>query len=303
MTMPIINDAPSFSVWVLERLRADKFRPRAWAEMLAESWRQALRIAHAQPALARGARRFAAGLFAATGAALALTAQRHGTRAATRAALPLLVTTASQATDIWLHLGLHRQDTGRPYLYHPALGPANALTAARGWVASWAGARLLTGMPLDDAELALAFAIMFASDTLDGSLARRIGLASPLGRYLDAEADVWAGLMLLLTQIRREQVPEWFLLPFALRWGMPLTLGFLLTLMHAEPVTLPRSSLARAAGTVQAAMSLTGLLASWRAVSPDALTWQRARSLLAKGASALLLAALAAHLRRLLIMS
>jgi phosphatidylglycerophosphate synthase len=300
MTTPTIEDVPSFSVWVLDRLRAGKFRPRAWAALLLEAWAHARLTALAQPALARGARRYAAGLVAATGAALTMTAQRHGARAAARAALPLLAATATQAADIWAHLGLHRRDTGRPYQHHPVLGPANTLTAARGWVASWTWTRLVTGTPLDDAELAVALAFMCATDTADGPLARRTSLASPLGRYLDVEADIWAGLAMLLTQIRRGQVPGWFVLPFALRWGMPLALGFARTFANAEPVVLSGSGVARTAGTIQVALALVGLVASRRAASPDAQLWQRARSVLAMGASALLLAALAGHLRRLL---
>lgn len=299
MATPAISDAPSFSVWVLERLRAGRFRPRAWVGLLAESWAQARVTARAQPALAREAHVFAAGLSAATGAALTVTATRHGGRAAARTALPLLLATASQATDIWAHLGLHRRGNDRPYQYHPTLGPANMLTTTRGWVASWALARLIAGTPLDDAELALAFALLFITDTSDGPVARRTDLASPLGRYLDAEADIFAGLALTLTQIRRGQVPAWFLVAFALRWGAPLALGFGRTFAEADPVALAGSTVARTSGTLQALMSIAGLAGSWRAGQPDAPIWRRTRDGLALAASALLLAAMGGHLRRL----
>jgi phosphatidylglycerophosphate synthase len=268
--------------------------------MLAASWAQGRLTARAQPTLARDARMFAAGLSVATGMATAEAAARHGGRAARRMALPLALATVAQATDIWAHLGLHRCDTAPPYRHYSALGPANMLTAARGWAASWAWARLVAGTPLDDAELALAFALLYTTDSADGSIARRTGLASPLGRYLDAEADISAGLALTLTQIRRGQVPGWFLAAFALRWGAPLALGFARTFAAASPVMLPSSRVARASGAAQALMSLAGLVASCRAGKPDAPAWQRTRDGLALVASALLLATTALHLRWLM---
>lgn len=257
---------PSFSMRVLARLRAEGYQPRAWGRLLADSWAQARATAGAQRDLVRGWRATVGGLGVLTGVALFSTERRYGYGAMWRNAVPLIVANALQAGDIYVHLGLHRGETGQHYA---TLGVANDLTALRCWVAAWMSSRLVAGMPLADDELVLAIALICLTDIADGRVARHLGQTSPLGRYLDGEADLLAWLALTVTQIRRGQVPAWFLGIFGLRWGVPVVVGLARTFAEAQPVALQPSPIARAAGIAQVAMSLAGIIAARQASQPS----------------------------------
>lgn len=294
-------DAPSFSTWVLERLRAGHFRPQAWVDLLAESWQQARQTANANPRLTASWRWLTGGLSLATGLTVATRARRHGPRDAARLGAILSVATLAQAGDVYAHLGLHRPAGPRPYQHYPHLGHANWLTAGRGWVASWLWARLLAGHPLDDGELILALALITATDIADGPVARRLGQASALGRYLDGEADVMVWAALTLTQVRRRQIPGWLAGAFALRWFVPIGVGFCRTFAGAQPVPLVPSALGRASGALQTATQVAGLIGSVRASRSDTVIWQRLRTGLAGVTAGLLVATMAAQVARLVL--
>ena len=288
---------PSFSMRVLAGLRAGGYRPRAWGAMLALSWQQSRDTAQAHPHMVRSWRWLVGGSSAATALMLAVTARRHGGAAALRSAVPLVVATAAQAGDIYVHLGLHRNADGQHYAN---LGAANMLTALRGWVAAWISSRLMSHTPLTDDELLLALVLICATDVADGRVARSLAQTSPLGRYLDAEADVTAWLALTIAQIRCGQVPPWFLWVYALRWGAPMAVGFVRTFAEADPMPLAPSQIARASGVVHVAMAITALVAARRAQRRDAAWWQRSRDALLATTCALLGAATVAQAARLL---
>lgn len=294
-------DGPSFTVGALERLRAGHFRPQAWVDLIAASWQQARATASAQPRLTHSWRWLAGGLSLATALMVATTTQRHGATVAARMGTILSMATVAQAGDIYVHLGMHRPAGSRPWPHYPRLGLANWLTATRGWVASWMWARLLASPPLDDGELLLALTLITATDIADGRVARAWHATSALGRYLDGAADVLVWSALTLTQVRRQQIPAWLASIFAVRWCVPIALGFGRTFAGAQPVALAPSALGRVAGTLQTATQVVGLLGSLRARQPDGPRWQRARTGLAGITAAFLLAALSAQVARLLL--
>ena len=83
------------------------------------------------------------------------------------------------------------------HLPHVTFGPANRISLARGIIIS-----LMAGLVLNMPSEALAGWVVFAMtitalilDGLDGAVARRTGMASPLGARLDGELD---GLMTLV---------------------------------------------------------------------------------------------------------
>ena len=93
------------------------------------------------------------------------------------------------------------------------LGPANAITLARGLaVAAFAGF-LAAPLPLADA-VAWAPAILYAAailpDFLDGAVARATNRVTVLGEILDMEFDCLAMLAVSLLAVRLGKVPGWY---------------------------------------------------------------------------------------------
>jgi phosphatidylglycerophosphate synthase len=252
----------SFSIAVLEQLRADHYRASAWLRMFSASWVQARTTAAAHPSLVSDWRRITGTLSAATILYAMYTAKRHGRFAAWKSAIPLTLATLALSGDQYVHLGLHRQETGELY---PHLGPAMMLTAVRSWVGMGAGSRWLVGMPLTNDEALVALLVILASDMGDGWVARRCRLSSGLGYYLDGEADVISWTALTLTQVQRRLVPAWFLVVHGLRWGLPLALGFRRTFATAKPVMLNHSRMGRVAGASQALLATSAIASSLRA--------------------------------------
>jgi hypothetical protein len=80
-------EKPSFSIIVLEQLRAAHYRPGAWVRMLSTSWIQPRTTAHAHPHLVQEWRRIAGILGTATLGFAVYTGKRHGRSAALKTVL------------------------------------------------------------------------------------------------------------------------------------------------------------------------------------------------------------------------
>jgi phosphatidylglycerophosphate synthase len=254
-------EEPSFSIAVLEQLRAAHYRPSAWLHMLSASWTQARTTATAYPTLVSDWRRLTGTLGAATLLYAVYTAKRLGRSASCKTAIPLTLATLALSGDQYVHLGLHRQETGE---LQPHLGPAMMLTALRSWVGIGVGSRWLAGMPLTNDEALVALLAMLASDMGDGWLARRCHRTSGLGQYLDGEADMLSWTALTLTQVQKGLVPAWFLVVHGLRWGLPLALGFRRTFATARPMMLNHSRMGRVAGASQTLLATSAIASSLR---------------------------------------
>jgi phosphatidylglycerophosphate synthase len=268
-------ETPSFSISVLEQLRAARYRPSAWLRMLSTSWIQARTTARAHSSLVFEWWSTVGMLGTGTLGFAVYTAKRQGRSAAWRSTIPLALATLALTGDQYVHLGLHRQETGELY---PRLGPAMKLTALRSWVGAGVGSRWLVGLPLTNDEALGTLLVMLATDIGDGWLARRCQLSSALGHYLDGEADMISWTALTLAQVRQGLIPVWFLVVHGLRWCLPLALGFSRTFATARPTLPSRSRMGRLAGASQALLAASSLCSSLRSVEerpPHSLSEER----------------------------
>jgi phosphatidylglycerophosphate synthase len=64
--------------------------------------------------------------------------------------------------------------------------------------------------------------MLFMLDGVDGWLARKFGLASEFGEYLDKEADAFLMLVLCLLLYTTGRLGAWVILPGVLRYGFVL---------------------------------------------------------------------------------
>ena len=161
----------------LEQLRRDRYRPRAWATFLDQSFDRASESRTARPALAAQADRWCAYGTAATAVTTALVARRRGSLAP----VSTVAWCMSVAAMLRWHLGMFEGGCGER---HEALTAADALTLARLFAVP------LVAASRDDRILfEVVLAAGACSDALDGRFARRAG-ATRLGSQLDAAADM-----------------------------------------------------------------------------------------------------------------
>ncbi len=167
-----------WSANLLRELRADRFRPEAWARFLAESLDRSEEARQSRPGLTIQARRWRSnGALAWLPAALA--AKRLGW---TSSPLPGgLIWWVGVCKMVDWHLGMAEDPRGSP---RNRLGAADAVTLARFWMVP-----LLPGAGGSRFGLPVLIALGGATDWLDGSLARRRG-TTRLGRDLDTTADL-----------------------------------------------------------------------------------------------------------------
>jgi phosphatidylglycerophosphate synthase len=261
----------SFGALVLQRLREDQFRPRAWVAMLADSWRMSRSRAAELPSLAREWRRLTVVAGMANTLATARMPWRRDPGAAARSATLLLAATATQLADVYVHLGLNRPPNQLDG-HFLNLGLANHLTIARGWLASWIWAARIGGAPLVPGDLAFALTGIVATDVLDGPIARRIYHVTQLGGYLDGEADLVAWLALTMELARRGLIPPPLVGAIVVRWIAPLVTGFMQTFAQAEPVQMEHVAIGRLAGAAHVALTGVALAGSTRSQHPG---WRR----------------------------
>ena len=101
---------------------------------------------------------------------------------------------------------------------HGAFGAANTLTSGR----LLASAALPWTMAIDPLAVAVLALALFALDGVDGWVARKLGLASEFGEYLDKEADAFLMLVLCLLLYASGRLGTWIILPGVLRYAFVL---------------------------------------------------------------------------------
>ncbi|MDX2170387.1 MAG: CDP-alcohol phosphatidyltransferase family protein [Deltaproteobacteria bacterium] len=100
------------------------------------------------------------------------------------------------------------------------MNPANLVTLTRialtpvFVLAVWRASQGASGWPA-----AALFAVIAASDFLDGRVARRLAVASPLGRVLDHAADIGFLLVALITYVALGAAPWWVPASIAASFG------------------------------------------------------------------------------------
>ena len=139
----------------------------------------------------------------------------------------MLLAAVSFAALVW-RCRTHWSPPGR-------FGAANALTAAR-----LLGVLALPSVAAMSPLAVAGFAVtLFALDGVDGWLARRLGLASEFGAYLDKETDAFFMLVLCLLVYTGGRFGAWILLPGLLRYG------FVVFLILAKPPAVKERRSAR----------------------------------------------------------
>ena len=99
------------------------------------------------------------------------------------------------------------------------LGPANAVTLARGVLVAALAATLGEALsPMAGWGVALAGLVAFVLDWVDGKVARRTGWSTPFGARLDMELDAITILVLCGLAWQLGQAGAWVLLGGALRY-------------------------------------------------------------------------------------
>jgi phosphatidylglycerophosphate synthase len=112
---------------------------------------------------------------------------------------------------------------------HRRLGAANLVTLVRAALAAWAAGLLRAWPDPKVAWLAVGLAVAFALlDGIDGTLARRSGLASPFGARFDMEVDAFFILVLSALAWHHGKAGAWVLACglmryafVAARWPLP----------------------------------------------------------------------------------
>ena len=172
------------------------------------------------------------------------------------------------AAYAWANLDAnHPTDGGDP---SPRLGPANALTLFRGWLAALlAGAAVA---PPPDPRLPVAlFAGAVALDAVDGAVARRTR-ETVLGARLDGAADALAVLVGAAVAVSLGALPAWYLLAGAVWYAYAASL-WRRRRAGAPVYELPPSRIRPFVGTAQFAVVAVALLpAVWGAGGTPGLT-------------------------------
>lgn len=184
--MPAPTEGELWTLGQLESLLAERFSPMAVARFLAASGRRAGDVRRARPALRRQSRSWMA--VGAGAWALPAVAGAEPFRSRARGGLAWWAL-AGLMLD-W-HLGMVETDKGEPR----PLGPADALTLGRVWLAPVALA----------APTPMVCAVGFASDALDGPLARATE-PTRAGRDLEGLADACFATALLTGLRRRDAI-------------------------------------------------------------------------------------------------
>jgi phosphatidylglycerophosphate synthase len=120
--------------------------------------------------------------------------------------LLMLLATISFASFVW--------SCREAWRVHGTLGAANTLTLGR----LLGTAALPWTMAIPPLAIGVLALMLFALDGVDGWLARKLGLASEFGEYLDKEADAFLMLVLCLLLYTTGRLGPWIILPGVLRY-------------------------------------------------------------------------------------
>lgn len=145
----------------------------------------------------------------------------------------------------------------------------NVLTAVRVLLAPLTAYLIVRGNDLDALGV---FAVAGASDAVDGFLARRFGLVSRFGEYLDPAADKLLMLICFVTLTMVHQAPLW-LSAIVIGRDVAIVLGVLVARVLALPVKIEPLAIGKASTVVQVGyISLLLLLLSFNLAMPQLTT-------------------------------
>jgi len=237
-----------FVVDLLTTLRNERFSPLAWVHFLRRSWEMSCATARANPSLKRSWTRITLLIGVLALAVLAASFIFEGPQTALRLLPGFLFCVAWQQSDLFWHLGLNRQGTGKLL---PTAGVANSLTWLRGLGASFLLGRLVGGVSTPSWLALLVFLAGIATDMLDGQIARRTKTQSKLGQIADSEADFCLYLAITLILIQNNVLPAWLGVVMLLRFLIPLLAALASYFLFAQPVRFGSTAWGKYAGLAQ----------------------------------------------------
>ena len=239
----------TFVLDLLTTLRAERYRPRAWWNFLARSWRMSLSTARVHPGLVRSWLRVTLLNGGLALLVLLLNFTLEGPGSTWRLLPGFLFCVAWQQSDLFWHLGLNRRVRTGELL--PTLGLPAILTGWRGLCASYLLGRLFGGINTPSTLALGVFLLGVATDILDGPLARLTHTQSRLGQIADGEADCCLYLALVLILAQNGFLPLWLGLLMLLRFLLPLLAALLSYFLFARPARFGSTSIGRLAGLAQ----------------------------------------------------
>jgi len=246
-----------FVVDLLTTLRNERFSPLAWVHFLRRSWEMSCATARANPSLKRSWTRITLLIGVLALAVLAASFIFEGPQTASRLLPGFLFCVVWQQSDLFWHLGLNRQGTGKLL---PTTGVANSLTWLRGLGASFLLGRLFGGVSTPSGLALLVFLAGIATDMLDGQIARRTKTQSKLGQIADSEADFCLYLAITFILIQNNVLPYWLGVVMLLRFLIPLLAALASYFLFAQPVRFGSTTWGKYAGLAQC-LYLLALLA------------------------------------------
>jgi phosphatidylglycerophosphate synthase len=258
----------AFVIALLTDLRRRRYTPAAWGHFLADSWRKSRATARAHPRLSRSWARVSLLMAALAAAGFGLIWLFEGYAAALRLLPALLICLSLQQSDVYVHLGLNwSMLDGR---LRERLGLPTTLTLARGLMADFLLAHLLSGVMPQNRFTLGALLLGIATDIADGQIARHSHWQTRLGGYLDSEADLYLYSAATLCALLAGVLPAWIVAILLLRFAVPLIGALFSYFVAIRQVDLTHTILGRGAGAAQALLLMTVLApeALARIISP-----------------------------------
>ncbi len=243
------NTRQTFVVDLLTMLRQQRFRPRAWGELLRLSWRFSCQTAGDNPALTRSWRNVTGLIALLTLVAVLSNWLSLGGMDTLRLLPGLLLCVVWQQSDLFWHLGLNRVVQDDRLLQR--LGIANTLTWVRALGAAYLFGRLLGGLPIQSGLALAIFLGGIVTDILDGQIARRTATQSKLGQIADAEVDLCLTLALTIVLLHNGVLALWVAIALGLRFLIPLTFALVSYLALTQPLRFGSTWWGKAAGLAQ----------------------------------------------------
>ncbi len=244
-----VNKENQFVVDLLMTLRKERFSLAAWWHFLLRSWNMTCETANNNPALKRSWFRITTLVSSLALSACILVGFLEGPLALLRLLPGFVFCVVWQQSDLFWHLGLHRQVQHGKLL--PTLGIANMLTGLRGLGASFLLGRLLSGLSTPVWLALVIFLFGVATDMLDGQVARRTNMQSKLGQILDGEADFCLYLALSIILVHDAVLPLWLSIVLILRFFVPLIAALTSYFLFAQPVRFGSTVWGKCAGVMQ----------------------------------------------------
>ena len=223
-----------FVVDILSDLRKENFGVLAWAHFLGRSWRKSRATARAHPSLTFSWYTITIFIGLCALAILIINLIFVGSLETLHILPAFLFFVVWQQSDLYWHLGLHRQIRTGTLLN--SIGTATTLTLLRGLGAAYLLARWIgrTNTP----SWLILFILLggIITDIFDGLIARRTLTETKYGQIADSEADFCLYLAITCIMIQQQMLPFWFGMFLLLRFIIPLIAALASYFLFAHPV-------------------------------------------------------------------